>query len=387
MKRKLRIIKIKIRKSNIETGNNSKNFWRFRFLSFGFVSSSGFRTLSLIVILTSLYFILNTVANAQSPAPSNYDVTVSPVFFDLSANPGDTLSDKVRIRNNTTSPLPIKLAVERLAGDVNGDLTLKQDANDNTLSWITFQKDTIVANPLEWTEVPFTITIPKDAAYGYYWAITFKQDNTNPLAKTGAAITGAAAVPILLDVRKPGAKADAKILKFTTDNFINEYLPINFKIQVQNIGNIHVKPVGNIFITNGLSKNIATLEVNTAGGNIIPETNRIFNTSWDDGFIVNEPVIEDGQIKLDKNGKPVNRLVINWNKLTSFRIGKYTASLLLVFDNGKKDVPLEATLTFWVIPWKVLIVLFVSLTVLIILIRIILKWYINREIRKRLKTS
>jgi hypothetical protein len=43
-------------------------------------------------------------------------------------------------------------------------------------------------------------------------------------------------------------------------------------------------------------------------------------------FLVREPVIQDGQVKLDKNGKPVENLSINWNKLTSFRIGKYTAN-------------------------------------------------------------
>jgi len=41
-------------------------------------------------------------------------------LFDLTANPGDTLSSKVRIRNNTTSPLPIKLSVKKMKRDLNG---------------------------------------------------------------------------------------------------------------------------------------------------------------------------------------------------------------------------------------------------------------------------
>ena len=322
-------------------------------------------------------------ANAQTPA-ANYDVTVSPVFFDLTENPGDTISTKVRIRNNTTSPLPIKLQVEAMTGDANGNLVLRNTSPDNSISWIKFaNNNTFVAKPLEWTDVPFTITIPKDAAYGYYFAITFTQDNTSPLAKTGAKITGAAAVPILLDVRKPGAKADAKILQFTTSNYINEYLPIDFTIKVSNTGNIHVRPVGNIFISNGVDNNIATLDVNSTQGTIIPNTNKTFNVSWDDGFIVREPVMVNGQVKLDKNGQPVTTLQINWNKLTSFRIGKYTANLLLVFDNGTRDVPLETKVSFWVIPWKVILIMLVALIVIIVLMRFLLKWYINREVRRR----
>ena len=314
---------------------------------------------------------------------TGYDVTVSPVYFDLSANPGTSVSDKIRIRNNTSSPIPIKLNVEKITGDLNGNLTLNPSSNDSTLSWVKFQSDKVTLSPLEWTDVPFTIDIPQDAAYGYYYAISFSQDNTSPLAKNGAVVTGAAAVPILLDVKKEGAKADAKILEFSTGSFVNEYLPVDFTVKVENVGNIHIRPHGNIFITDGGNKNLAVLDVNDTLGNVIPNSARIFNASWADGFIVKEPVTEDGQVKKDKNGKPEERITINWDKLTSFRIGKYDANLLLVFDNGQRDVPLEATVSFWVFPYKVVGGFVVGLIALIILLRFILRSYVNKEVRKR----
>jgi len=342
--------------------------------------------LKIVIYLFAYLLIFTFVAlSARAQTANNYDVTVSPVFFDLSANPGDTVSDKIRIRNNTSSPIPIKLEVKRLTGDLTGNLALKQDKNDYTLSWIKFSQDSFVAKPLEWTEVPFSVSIPKDAAYGYYYTITFNQDTTNPLAKTGVSLTGAAGIPVLLNVRKEGAKSDAKILEFSTNSFVSEYLPADFKIKIENTGNIHVKPHGNIFINDGRSKDLAVLDINPGLGNVIPNSVRIFTASWTDGFIVRQPVLEDGQPKLDKNGKPLETITINWNKLTSFRIGKYTANLLLVFDNGKRDVPLEATTTFWIFPWKALIVIGIALIAIIILIRFLLKLYINREIRRRIR--
>lgn len=338
--------------------------------------------LTFLLGLATLFFVS---AHTFAQTSNNYDVTVSPVFFDLAANPGDTVSDKIRIRNNTSSPIPIKLEVKRLTGDLTGNLSLKQDKNDYTLSWIKFSQDSFIAKPLEWTEVTFTVNVPKDAAYGYYYTITFTQDNTNPLAKTGVSLTGAVGIPILLNVRKEGAKSDAKILEFSTKNFISEYLPADFIIKVENIGNVHIKPHGNIFINDGRSKDLAVLDINPGLGNIIPNSARIFTASWTDGFLVRQPVVEDGQVKLDKNGKPLETITINWNKLTSFRMGKYTANLLLVFDNGKRDVPLEATTTFWVFPWKALILIGISLIVIILLIRFLLRFYINREIRRRIK--
>jgi hypothetical protein len=255
------------------------------------------------------------------------------------------------------------------------------------LSWITFPESSLVAKPLEWTDVPFSIDIPKDAAYGYYWEISFSQDKNSPLAKTGVSLTGAAAVPILLSVNKPGAKAEAKLTEFSVKNFITEYLPTDFTVKVQNTGNIHIKPHGNIFISDGRNKDLAIIDVNSELGNVLPNSSRIFTASWNDGFLVKQMVLQDGQPKLDKNGKPMETLQINWNKLTSFRIGKYTANLLLVFDNGKRDVPLESTITFWVFPYKALAVVGVAVIALFFVVRFLLKYYINREIRRRLKTQ
>ncbi len=342
----------------------------------------GNKKLFLPIVLLGLatFLFLHTKSFAQN---SGYDVTVSPVFFDLSANPGSTVADKIRIRNNTNSPIPIKLTVEKITGDLNGNLTLKPNANDSSLSWVKFQSDKVTLTPLDWTDVPFTIEIPNDAAYGYYYAITFTQDNSSPLARNGAVVTGAAAVPILLDVIKEGAKADAKILQFSTGSYINEYLPVDFTVKVENIGNIHIKPHGNIFISGGGNKDLAVLDVNDTLGNIIPDSARVFTASWADGFIVREPVVEDGQVKKDKNGNPEEKLTFNWDKLTSLRIGKYDANLLMVFDNGKRDVPLEASVSFWVFPYKIIGGLILGLIALVFLIRFGLKRYINRELKKR----
>jgi hypothetical protein len=338
-----------------------------------------------VVISASFILLGNAIASAQTTG-SNYDVTVSPVFFDLTTDPATTLNEKIKIRNNTSSSIPIKLQVNKLTGDINGNLTIKYDKTDTSLTWIKFDNETVVLKPLEWTEIPFKIEIPKEAAYGYYLTISFTQDNTSPLTRSGTTITGAAAVPILLDVRKPGAKADGRLVEFSTTNFINEYLPTNFTVKIQNTGNIHIKPHGNIFISSGTKKNIAILDINAGLGSILPQSARTFQASWLNGFAVIEPVVISGQPKLDRSGKPETHLVLNWNKLTDFRIGKYDANILLVFDNGVRDVPLEAKLSFWIIPYKLIIGMIITLIILFFVFKFALRWYINREVNKRNKS-
>jgi hypothetical protein len=323
---------------------------------------------------------------AQAPAGS-YNVTISPIYFDLSANPGDTVSNKIRLRNNTNYPLPIKLGVEKISADLNGNITLKADTSDTTLSWINFTNPTFVAQPLEWTDIPFTINIPKNAAYGYYWTITFTQDKTSPLARSGVTLTAAAGLPVLLDVRKAGAKAEAKIQQFSVSQPVTEYLPVDFTIKIESLGNVQIQPHGSIFISDGRNKDLAVLNVNPGLGNVLPSSARIFNASWIDGFLVRQPVMQYGQPKLDKNGNPIMTLQINWNRLTSFRIGRYTANLLLVYDNGQRDVPLEATVAFWVLPYKAILVILLFLIIVFFVGRWLIKTYINREIAKRTKTA
>ena len=342
--------------------------------------------LYLLIIFVFIGSVLAYSARAQTPTPSNYDVTVSPVFFDLSVNPGDSISNKVRIRNNTNAPLPIKLEVKKMAGDVNGDLTLRDDPTDPTLSWIKFDNVTFVAAPLEWTDVPFTIDIPKDAAYGYYFAINFTQDNTSPLKRTGATITGAAAVPVLLNVRKDGAKLDGKLLGLNVDKGFYEYPPVKFSTVFANTGNVHIRPSGNIFIKDWLGNQVATLTVNDTQGAILPGLKRTFESSWDDGFITIEPKLEAGEPKLDKNGKPETELKIRWDKLPSLRIGRYTASELIVVSTATRDIPFTAQVSFFVFPWGLILTILIIIVLERLLERFIIRGFKN-IIKKPVKNT
>ncbi len=314
----------------------------------------GYKKLFLPLILLILGFVVFSFS-VLAQAPQNYDVTVSPVFLDLSANPGQTITEKIRIRNNTNSPLPLKISVKRLAGDEVGDLTLNEENSDQSLDWINFTNKSFIAPSLEWSDVVFTIQVPNTAAYGYYFAVTFEHDDSSPFAKTGAKITGAAAVPILLNVKKDGAKIDGKLAEFKTDSNFYEYPPVKFTINFQNSGNVHVRPFGNIFITDWLGRQVGVLNVNDTQGAILPNTRKVFEVAFNDSFITREPKIEDGQVVLDKDGNPKTTLKIRFDKILDLRIGRYNASALLVLNTSNRDIPFQAETSFFVFPWMLVI--------------------------------
>lgn len=298
---------------------------------------------------------------------ADLDLTVSPVSFNYSPRPGDVIKEKVSVHNNTSAPLTLNLSVNKMVVDEKGNVAPEEmPASDPATGWIKFNSPKIVTPVKEWYEVPFTITIPADAAYGNYFALVFSPPSGQPDVGT-TVVQGNILVPILLNVQKEGAIRQASITEFKVKNFVTQYLPVDFFVSVKNTGNVHVHPRGNIFIRGSNQKDLAVLEVNAGQSNILPEASRTFTASWNDGFLVRDAS---------------NHLSINWNKLTDFRLGKYSAYVLLAYDDGLRDVPIESTLTFWVFPYAAVAVILIAVGFVTFIIIYGFRSLVKKEARK-----
>jgi hypothetical protein len=204
------------------------------------------------------------------------------------------------------------------------------------------------------------------AAFGYYYAAQFELANPPKPQPGTARLQGAVAIFVLLNADAPGASRKIEVTSFKADHSSYEFLPANFMVQVRNIGNVHTAPHGNIFIKKG-SKQVASLNVNSTEGMVLPKSNRIFTTSWSEGFPVYTVVTDPtGQHVKDKNGNPKMHLKWDFSKASKLRFGHYTAELLLIYNDGQRDIPITGSLSFWVIPWRiigaiVLILIFVAI--------------------------
>ncbi len=340
------------------------------------------------VKITSLYLalgiftiLLTTKIIAQQPSDP-FNLTVSPIFLDLTSQPGQKLEEKVRIRNNSNQTLNLRVKVYKLLSrNEDGATAIDEPTNqDQYISWLKLDQPTVTANPQEWTDVHFSIDIPTDASFGYYYALSIGTE-ADPNEQATAKIQSEVVIPILLTVQRDGAKAEATLLDFKPKTLVYEDLPVDFQVRLSNSGNVHIKPRGNIFIKGPNGQDLAILEVNESISSILPGEKRLFTSSWKDGFIVREPIIENGRELTNKDGSIKTRTKINWNKLTDIRIGPYTANLLMVFDNGTRDVTLETSTTFWVIPYKFIGGVIVSLIIFIIFIRLLLKQYVKKQLK------
>lgn len=330
------------------------------------MSTRGLRSgvLSLLIILGSVLFALPKV-QAQTDDGS-LNLTTSPLPINLSIAPGESATTELRIKNSGTTTENLQVGLLKFsANNESGQPRLAdREPGDDYFDWVTFSEDRFTAEPNVWKSISMTIDTPPEAGLGYYYAVTFTRAQGADQTDQGASLDGGTAILVLLDVRVPHALRKVEINSFKANRSVYEFLPANFEVSLKNSGNIHLIPSGSIFITKG-SEQVAVLDVNEARGNILPDSSRAFTASWVDGFPVYKTVEENGKVVANEDGTPKTQLKWDLSQVDNLRFGKYKATLLMAYDDGEKDVPIEAVLTFWVIPWRII---FFGLLILAILL-------------------
>lgn len=298
---------------------------------------------------------------APVSAAEGFNIVTSPLPIKLSTAPGRTVAAELRVKSLNTTPETIKVGLMKFGatGDSGQPNIFDLTAKDTFAQWVHFEPEQFVAEPNVWKTVKMTINVPQDASLGYYMAVTFSRASDTGKEK-GTNFKGAAATLVLLEINNGNEKRSLQFVDFSVDHKVYEYLPVNFKVKVHNNGNIYLAPKGNIYIQKG-DKPVSSIIFNEAEGSVLPASNRVYNVPWKSGFplytdrVVNNKPVDDG------HGHTAQDLKWDFTQFNRFRIGHYTAKLLVVYDDGTHDVPLESTVSFWVIPWKLLLLALVVL--------------------------
>jgi hypothetical protein len=315
---------------------------------------------SLSLAVFSLLFPLSSV-HAQD---AGLRLITSPLPINLVTEPGKTIQTELKVKNGGTQTENLQISLMKFKAYEEGGKPqlMEREVTDDFLNWVSFSESAFTLAPDEWKTVTATFTVPETASFGYYYAFVFSRaEDPSQGEPRQTALVGGTAVLVLLEARVSDALREVTVAEFSADRQFYEFLPATFTVKLKNTGNVHIAPRGNIFIDQGSTKDITILEVNSEKGNILPESNRVFDAVWEDGFPRYVKKIQDGKVVLDEKNNPVTELKWDWNDASKLRFGKYTAKLLLIYDDGTHDVPIEGQLTFWVIPWRLMSALFVVL--------------------------
>jgi hypothetical protein len=182
-----------------------------------------------------------------------------------------------------------------------------------------------------------TIMPPANALPGGHYAMVISSPDSEVsfLNTTGSSVQ--AQVGTLVYITIPGdIVQNAEVKKFSIPNNFEEFGPIDFSTTIQNLSDIHIKPAGSITVTNMIGMK-SYVQFNKDGTNIFPGKSRDFE----------------------------NQLNKKW------LFGRYKAELNAAY--GTAGGIATATLFFWVIPWRFLILVGTAVAVLITIIVIIKK--------------
>lgn len=319
------------------------------------------RILIILIVIGWGWLAITTSAQAQSSSePIN--LTISPVTLSLETVPGEAVSTSFKVRNNSAQVETLQLELGSFRADPTGAKPelLDVDPNQEYLTWLKLAEPLITVQPGEWHSVEVTFSPPSSAALPYYYVIYLNRVTDQATLDSGTKIEAAPALLVLTNVNSPQSKREIQLGSFKVNSFIKEFLPLTFSLEIENTANTHVTPLGNIFIDGQGQKDIAVLSLNPGFNSVLPGSKRAFEIVWDDGF----PVFD-----AQKGG-------LNWdfNALPKIRFGKYTAHVVLVYDNGERDVPIESYLDFWIIPWRLIAVAVAIPVIPALLVYLFMKW-------------
>lgn len=263
-------------------------------------------------------------------------LTIIPPKIEMFANPGDTISESIRLTNNSNSPQTYSITVEdfRSTGE-EGQVVLEEvDLETYSLrSWIKPSAPAIVVQPNEEVVYPFSISVPKNAEPGgHYASILFQIGGAENIPGVTSVRSRVGAL-ILLRI-SGDVKEDAKIESFDAPQF-SQKGPIDISLRVSNAGTTHIRPNGTIIVTNLIGKKVA--EIPLAGLNVFPGAIRKMDTKWDKENL----------------------------------FGIYTATLVATY--GQQSLPMTAVTKFTVASYTGIILLIVGIVSLYVLITSIIK--------------
>ncbi len=289
--------------------------------------------------------------------PSAGAVSLSPLTFELIANPGETVSNIIRVTNTEDYSIGVNIDVEDfVAVGEEGQVALENPPENLTYSlakWVTVSPKTFTIGANETVPVEFRISVPLDGEPGGHYSSVLATVSANAPEGGGVGVTQKVGSLLLLNVAGD-VEERLHIAEFSAPEF-SEYGPVTILSRFENTGTVHVKPRGFILVKNMFGREVKKLDLPQK--NVLPSSIRRVEVPWG------------------------NRLMF----------GRYEATLTAIY--GSSNAPISAVTTFWVIPWKIVGGIVLGLLILLILlfksrkrIRLALR-ILFKGVPKRLDTS
>lgn len=292
---------------------------------------------------------LFTALPAVAQTTTGSAIRVQPALFEQVVNPGDRFSSSVTVTNPDPTTKTFTVGVQDIK-DINGSgepvFSTTTVPEYGVSSWVSIGVPTVTIAGYGSKQIPFTITVPKDATPGgHYGAIFVTYGATRP------AITGSGVgyqVGSLIDLRIAGeANEQAEIREFSTDKGLYQGPNVAFTASVADLGNVLLRPRGPIDIVNMFGQKVATVVMNDGNEAIFPGSSRSFNVVWQG---------------------------------SGFMAGRFDAVMSLTYGNETQKT-VSASTSFWIIPFTPILAVLGSVIFFVLIFVWSLRAYVRRKVQ------
>jgi len=286
-------------------------------------------------------------------SPGDNDFVLGPGKVELWVEPGEKIIKEFTITNRLGKTMDFKIGIEDMKGSRDPEETvvlLGEEKGPYSLKdYIKPELTEFTLNHGQRMILPVEISIPPDAEPGGLYGSMLV--STSPPQVEGGIEGGKAKGQISLISRlgtlffirvKGEAREEGSLKDFTVEKSLYEKGSIPLNILYENNGDVHLNPYGVIEIRNILGRKIDEIEVDPYF--TMPDSVRLREVKWDRELL----------------------------------FGKYTASLSL--NRGYQDKIDQKSISFWVVPWKIILS---GLSGIIVMVSLLV-WIVSRfEIRRK----
>ena len=276
-----------------------------------------------------------------------HDFVVGPGKIELQLSPGQSQTIDLTVANRLGSDKVFSITEEDFKGSEDPNqpiILLGSDRGPFSLKDDVSIPSTTLAIPFgDKAHIPITITAPLNsqpgALYGSVLVSVVSSPSTTTSDGVGATNPIITRIGTLFFVRIPGTvEADGQTTGFSLANgsiiwsdSLTKASPVFFNLLFKNTGDVYLAPSGVISVTNILGSTIATIDVDPWFA--MPQSLRFRQVEWDPSFL----------------------------------FGRYVAHASI--NRGYNSATDTAEVVFWVIPWEMILLVFVGLAVIIALFR------------------
>lgn len=295
------------------------------------------------------------IAGIASPA---FALTVSPARVEITGDPGATLQGEIELFNEQDGTRTFFTTFENFEPSGDSGAPHFIGAKDGLATWIRSDNKVVLESGVR-VKVPYAISIPTNAEPGGHFAAIFF-GSQEPGTQGGGQVSVGGKIGVLVLLRVSGDVTEGGgLLEFSAKDkqrFFSS-LPVTFAYRLNNTGGDRVVPLGEIKIKNTLRLTSATLLANKNEGSALPGSARKFEVTWGE----ETQSINTTEQKTESPGFFSNFFNRAGKQWSNFHFGWYTANLNITW--GGTNQTANTSYNFFVIPWQLLLIVLIIVTI------------------------